>query len=133
MSKGTQVEQVPAGRDAVVVLDATPFYAESGGRVGDTGLLEAGGVRFAVADTLKIQPGVFGHHGTLEAGALKVGDTLLARVDASCAAPRTVRANHSATHLMHKALREVLGARCSSAVRWSTPTRPASISRTTRP
>src|SRR5690606_26387157 len=106
--EGTQVEQVPAGQDAVVVLDATPFYAESGGQVGDTGLLEAGGVRFAVADTLKIQPGVFGHHGTLEAGALKVGDTLLARVDAVRRA-RTVR-NHSATHLMHKALREVLGA-----------------------
>lgn len=106
--EGTQVEQVSAGQDAVVVLDATPFYAESGGQVGDTGLLEAGGVRFAVADTLKIQPGVFGHHGTLEAGALKVGDTLLARVDAVRRA-RTVR-NHSATHLMHKALREVLGA-----------------------
>ena len=106
--EGTQVEQVAAGQDAVVVLDATPFYAESGGQVGDTGLLEAGGVRFAVADTLKIQPGVFGHHGTLEAGALKVGDTLLARVDAVRRA-RTVR-NHSATHLMHKALREVLGA-----------------------
>ncbi|WP_459614613.1 alanine--tRNA ligase [Bordetella sp. 2513F-2] len=105
---GTQVERVEAGQDAVVVLDATPFYAESGGQVGDTGLLEADGVRFAVADTLKIQAGVSGHHGRLESGSLAVGDTLLARVDAVRRA-RTVR-NHSATHLMHKALRQVLGA-----------------------
>ncbi|CAM3751869.1 alanine--tRNA ligase [Bordetella tumulicola] len=104
---GTQVDRVQAGQKAVVVLDATPFYAESGGQVGDTGLLEGGGVRFAVADTLKIQAGVFGHHGELESGALTVGDTLLARVDAVRRA-RTVR-NHSATHLMHKALRQVLG------------------------
>jgi len=105
---GTQVQQVEAGQNAVVVLDATPFYAESGGQVGDTGLLEADGLRFAVADTLKIQSGVFGHHGLLESGTLSVGDTLLARVDAVRRA-RTVR-NHSATHLMHKALRQVLGA-----------------------
>jgi len=105
---GTQVERVQAGQHAVVVLDATPFYAESGGQVGDTGLLESGGARFAVADTLKIQAGVFGHHGVLESGSLAVGDTLLARVDAVRRA-RTVR-NHSATHLMHKALRQVLGA-----------------------
>ncbi|MVW78889.1 alanine--tRNA ligase [Bordetella sp. 02P26C-1] len=104
---GTQVERVQAGQKAVVVLDATPFYAESGGQVGDTGLLEADGVRFAVADTIKIQNGVFGHHGELESGALAVGDTLVARVDAVRRA-RTVR-NHSATHLMHKALRQVLG------------------------
>ncbi|ARP94738.1 alanine--tRNA ligase [Bordetella genomosp. 13] len=104
---GTRVERVEAGQNAVVVLDATPFYAESGGQVGDTGLLEADGVRFAVADTLKIQVGVFGHHGKLESGALAVGDTVLARVDAVRRA-RTVR-NHSATHLMHKALRQVLG------------------------
>ncbi|CAB3862056.1 MULTISPECIES: alanine--tRNA ligase [Achromobacter] len=105
---GTQVQQVQSGQNAVVVLDATPFYAESGGQVGDTGLLEAAGLRFAVADTLKIQAGVFGHHGLLESGTLSVGDTLLARVDAVRRA-RTVR-NHSATHLMHKALRQVLGA-----------------------
>ncbi|SAI57377.1 alanyl-tRNA synthetase [Bordetella ansorpii] len=104
---GTQADRVQAGQDAVVVLDATPFYAESGGQVGDTGLLEADGVRFAVADTLKIQAGVFGHHGKLESGSLAVGDSLLARVDAVRRA-RTVR-NHSATHLMHKALRQVLG------------------------
>ncbi|CAB3697159.1 alanine--tRNA ligase [Achromobacter kerstersii] len=105
---GSQVQQVKAGQSAVVVLDVTPFYAESGGQVGDTGLLEADGVRFAVADTLKIQAGVFGHHGVLESGTLSIGDTLLARVDAVRRA-RTVR-NHSATHLMHKALRQVLGA-----------------------
>ncbi|WP_028353539.1 alanine--tRNA ligase [Bordetella petrii] len=104
---GTQVDRLQAGQNAVVVLDATPFYAESGGQVGDTGLLEGGGARFAVADTQKIQAGVFGHHGLLEAGTLAVGDTLLARVDAVRRA-RTVR-NHSATHLMHKALRQVLG------------------------
>lgn len=105
---GTAVERIEAGQDAVVVLDATPFYAESGGQVGDTGLLEAVGMRFAVADTQKIQAGVSGHHGRLESGRLAVGDTVLARVDAVRRA-RTVR-NHSATHLMHKALREVLGA-----------------------
>jgi alanyl-tRNA synthetase len=105
---GTSVRQAEAGQDAVVVLDATPFYAESGGQVGDTGLLEAAGVRFAVADTLKIQSGVFGHHGNLESGTLSVGDKLHALVDAVRRA-RTVR-NHSATHLMHKALRQVLGA-----------------------
>src|SRR5690606_33816470 len=103
----THVDRLQAGQNAVVVLDATPFYAESGGQVGDTGLLEGGGARFAVADTQKIQAGVFGHHGLLEAGTLAVGDTLLARVDAVRRA-RTVR-NHSATHLMHKALRQVLG------------------------
>src|SRR3546814_4307100 len=104
---GTQAERVQDGQHAVVVLDATPFYAESGGQVGDTGLLEGGGARFAVADTLKIQAGGFGHHGVLESGSLAVGDTLLARVDA-VRRPRTVR-HHSATHLMHKALRQVLG------------------------
>jgi alanyl-tRNA synthetase len=105
---GTSVDRIQAGQDAVVVLDATPFYAESGGQAGDVGVLEAAGVRFAVADTLKIQAGVFGHHGKLESGTLSVGDGVLARVDAVRRA-RTVR-NHSATHLMHKALREVLGA-----------------------
>ncbi|ALM83751.1 alanine--tRNA ligase [Bordetella sp. N] len=107
-ANGTSVPRIEEGQDAVVVLDATPFYAESGGQVGDTGLLQADGMRFAVADTLKVQAGVFGHHGKLEAGHLAVGDTLLARVDGVRRA-RTVR-NHSATHLMHKALREVLGA-----------------------
>ena len=90
-----------------MVLDNTPFYAESGGQVGDTGFLEASGARFAVNDTQKIQAGVFGHHGRLESGALSVGATVHANVDAEQRA-RTIR-NHSATHLMHKALRQVLG------------------------
>ncbi|NYT36995.1 alanine--tRNA ligase [Allopusillimonas soli] len=104
---GTSVSSVQAGQAAVVVLDATPFYAESGGQVGDSGVLEGGGVHFRVDDTQKIQSNVFGHHGTLMEGTLTVGDTVDARVDAVRRA-RTVR-NHSATHLMHKALRQVLG------------------------
>jgi len=88
------------------VLDDTPFYAESGGQVGDQGEIRAGGL-FAVEDTQKIQATVFGHHGVLKTGALKVGDAVTARVD-TVARARIVR-NHSATHLMHKALREVLG------------------------
>ena len=104
---GSAVERVLAGQDAIVVLDHTPFYAESGGQVGDTGCLTASSMQFDVLDTQKIQPGVFGHHGRLASGALSVGDTVTATVDADQRA-RTVR-NHSATHLMHKALREVLG------------------------
>ncbi len=105
--EGTSVRSVSAGDAAIVVLDRTPFYAESGGQVGDTGELVAPGGTFAVTDTQKIQPDVFGHHGKLATGSLKVGDRLAAKVDAARRA-RTVR-NHSATHLMHKALREVLG------------------------
>ena len=104
---GSAVRSIAAGESAVVVLDRTPFYAESGGQAGDAGELVADGGTFAVADTLKIQADVFGHHGKLETGALAVGDRLAARVDAVRRA-RTMR-NHSATHLMHKALREVLG------------------------
>ncbi|GAB3627080.1 alanyl-tRNA synthetase [Pandoraea terrae] len=104
---GVSVGSLSAGQSGIVVLDRTPFYAESGGQVGDQGLLLANGARFAVSDTQKIQPDVFGHYGTLESGALKVGDALTAEVDAVRRA-RTIR-NHSATHLMHKALREVLG------------------------
>jgi len=106
--EGTAVNQVRQGQHAVVVLDATPFYAESGGQVGDMGTIEtAAGARFDVDDTLKIQAGVFGHHGRAQGGMLSVGDRVRARVDAVRRA-RTVR-NHSATHLMHKALRQVLG------------------------
>ncbi|RDU96931.1 alanine--tRNA ligase [Trinickia dinghuensis] len=105
--EGTAVNEVKHGQDAVVVLDHTPFYAESGGQVGDVGVLANASVRFAVADTLKVQADVIGHHGTLEQGTLKVGDVLKAEIDAVRRA-RTAR-NHSATHLMHKALREVLG------------------------
>ncbi|MBU6493075.1 MAG: alanine--tRNA ligase [Burkholderiales bacterium] len=104
---GTSVAELRAGQSGIVVLDKTPFYAESGGQVGDQGVLAGGAARFAVSDTQKIQPDVFGHYGTLEQGSLKVGDALNAQVDTVRRA-RTVR-NHSATHLMHKALREVLG------------------------
>jgi alanyl-tRNA synthetase len=104
---GTSVSAIAAGETAVVVLDKTPFYAESGGQVGDAGQLVAAGGTFGVSDTQKIQAEVFGHHGALETGRLAVGDKVAARVDAS-RRERTMR-NHSATHLMHKALREVLG------------------------
>ncbi|MFP5407379.1 MAG: alanine--tRNA ligase-related protein, partial [Gammaproteobacteria bacterium] len=97
------------GQHGIVVLDRTPFYAESGGQVGDSGELRSAdeGALFQVEDTQKIQAGVFGHHGRLVSGSLRLGDTLAARVDGDRRA-RTMR-NHSATHLMHMALREVLG------------------------
>ncbi|KGM41557.1 alanyl-tRNA synthetase [Aquabacterium sp. NJ1] len=104
---GASVQQANAGEDAVIVLDHTPFYAESGGQCGDSGDLRNATSRFIVEDTQKIQADVFGHHGRVVEGAIKVGDKLNAKVDAELRA-KTVR-NHSATHLMHKALREVLG------------------------
>ncbi|KGF79330.1 alanyl-tRNA synthetase [Massilia sp. JS1662] len=106
-SAGAPVQELKAGQDGIVVLDTTPFYAESGGQVGDKGLLKSTGGVFEVEDTLKIQAEVFGHHGVLQSGSLKVGDMVDAQVDEVKRA-RTIR-NHSATHLMHKALREVLG------------------------
>ena len=105
--EGAATEQITAGEAGVVVLDQTPFYAESGGQVGDQGDLVASGGTFSVADTQKVQPDVFGHHGSLKTGVLKIGDKVEARVDAE-RRKRTMR-NHSVTHLMHKALREVLG------------------------
>ncbi|MBL0148089.1 MAG: alanine--tRNA ligase [Ideonella sp.] len=104
---GTAVPSVKAGDDCVVVLDHTPFYAESGGQAGDSGELRNGAARVLVEDTTKIQADVFGHQGRVVEGELKVGDALVAKVNAEQRA-KTVR-NHSATHLMHKALREVLG------------------------
>jgi alanyl-tRNA synthetase len=108
---GVKVDELKAGQAGIVVLDTTPFYAESGGQVGDQGLIGnlggGAGARFEVEDTLKIQADVFGHHGVLREGSLKVGDTVDAQVD-TVKRGRTIR-NHSATHLMHKALREVLG------------------------
>ncbi|UUX95125.1 alanine--tRNA ligase [Aquabacterium sp. J223] len=118
---GTAVDEAKAGDDAVVVLDHTPFYAESGGQVGDTGELRNGTTLFVVEDTLKVQADVFGHHGRVKEGAIKVGDRVDARVDADKRA-RTVR-NHSATHLMHKALREVLGAHVQQKGSLVTPDR----------
>jgi alanyl-tRNA synthetase len=103
----TPVERLNEGEQGVVVLDSTPFYAESGGQIGDNGILKSENGIFAVEDTQKIQAAVFGHHGVLKTGSLHVGDALKANVDMASRAS-TMR-NHSATHLMHKALREVLG------------------------
>ena len=105
--EGTSVPAIAKGDAAIIVLDKTPFYAESGGQAGDAGELVAASGTFTVSDTQKIQSGVFGHHGVLETGRLAVGDTVVARVDAE-RRERTMR-NHSVTHVMHKALREVLG------------------------
>jgi alanyl-tRNA synthetase len=105
--EGVPVQEIAGGGAAIVVLDRTPFYAESGGQVGDSGELAGKSGTFAVEDTQKIQPAVFGHKGVLTTGRLRTGDRVLAGVDAMRRA-RTMR-NHSATHLMHKALREVLG------------------------
>ena len=104
---GSAVSRLNAGEEGVVVLDRTPFYAESGGQVGDSGVLAAAGVRFAVHDTQKLQADVYGHHGRLEGGSLELGQSLDAEVDAQRRLA-TMR-NHSATHLLHKALRIVLG------------------------
>ncbi|MDQ1817535.1 alanine--tRNA ligase [Massilia sp. CCM 9210] len=104
---GVSVQELKNGQTGVVVLDTTPFYAESGGQVGDQGVIKSAGAQFKVEDTLKVQADVFGHHGDVVSGSLKVGDTVDALVDETTRA-RTIR-NHSATHLMHKALREVLG------------------------
>ncbi len=105
---GSPVQRAKAGDDAVIVLDHTPFYAESGGQVGDTGELRNARSRFIVEDTVKVQAAVHGHQGRIVEGEVELGDTVVARVDGERRA-RTVR-NHSVTHLMHKALREVLGA-----------------------
>ncbi len=104
---GTPVQRARAGDDVVVVLDHTPFYAESGGQVGDTGELRNARSRVLVEDTIKVQASVAGHSGRIVEGEVEVGDEFVARVNAEQRA-MTMR-NHSVTHLMHKALREVLG------------------------
>ncbi len=104
---GAAVNQLNEGEMGVVVLDNTPFYAESGGQVGDSGVLQSVHGIFAVEDTQKIQATVFGHHGLVKTGAITVGNGVTAKVDLLARA-RIMR-NHSATHLLHKALREVLG------------------------
>jgi alanyl-tRNA synthetase len=122
-AEGAATDELKAGQVGVVVLDTTPFYAESGGQVGDQGVIvsvrpdaveghagaSTGSARaeFVVEDTQKIKADVFGHHGTLGSGTLKVGDAVTAKVDMD-KRHATMR-NHSVTHLMHKALREVLG------------------------
>jgi len=104
---GVAVDALTEGELGVVVLDRTPFYAESGGQAGDRGELRGGGAIFSVEDTQKIQADVFGHHGVVTMGSLKVGAGVTAAVDAAARA-RTAR-HHSATHLLHKALRDRLG------------------------
>ncbi|MCC7485776.1 MAG: alanine--tRNA ligase [Burkholderiales bacterium] len=104
---GAPAQELAAGGRGIVVLDRTPFYAESGGQVGDSGELAGASGTFVVEDTQKIQAAVFGHKGRLTTGRLRAGERVMAGVDAERRA-RTMR-NHSATHLMHKALREVLG------------------------
>jgi len=108
---GVAVQSLAMGQQGVVVLNTTPFYAESGGQVGDQGRLTVGDTtkdgQFEVLDTQKIKADVFGHHGHISYGKLAVGDAVIAQVNTDVRA-QTVR-NHSATHLMHKALREVLG------------------------
>ncbi|BCG08311.1 MULTISPECIES: alanine--tRNA ligase [Buttiauxella] len=103
---GKAVEQITAGQEAVVVLNETPFYAESGGQVGDKGAIKANGVDFAVSDTQKYGQAI-GHLGKLIAGVVKVGDSVKAEVDEERRS--RIRLNHSATHLLHAALRQVLG------------------------
>jgi len=103
---GNAVEQISAGQDAVVILDTTPFYAESGGQVGDKGIIGGTGFSFDVSDTQKYGQAI-GHVGKLTSGVLKVGSGVNAQVDE--ARRERIRLNHSATHLMHAALRQILG------------------------
>ena len=107
LKDGLPVASIDAGDEAVVFLDRTPFYAESGGQVGDTGVLSAGALRFAVSDTHKFAGQFHGHLGRLAGGTLKVGDAVSGAVDAKRRQATVL--NHSATHLLHAALREVLG------------------------
>jgi alanyl-tRNA synthetase len=118
---GSPVASAKAGDDVVIVLDHTPFYAESGGQVGDTGELRNPRARILVEDTVKVTASVHGHQGRIVEGAVEVGDGFVARVDGERRA-RTMR-NHSVTHLMHKALREVLGAHVQQKGSLVTPER----------
>jgi alanyl-tRNA synthetase len=104
---GTSVSKLEAGEQGVVVIDRTPFYAESGGQVGDRGELATGQGSFTVEDTQKIQADVFGHHGHVKTGRIAVGEAIRAHVNVL--ARNRAALNHSATHLMHAALRKVLG------------------------
>jgi alanyl-tRNA synthetase len=105
--EGTQVRELQSGETGVVVMDRTPFYAESGGQVGDRGELAGPAGTFGVDDTQKIQAEVFGHHGRQRTGVLRVGEEVTAQVDT--VSRQRAMWNHSATHLMHAALRQVLG------------------------
>ncbi len=105
--QGSPASFIEAGDEAVIVLDQTPFYAESGGQVGDCGELLAGNGTFVVSDTQKIQAAVFGHKGILQSGRLAISDRVIARVNPLTRA--SIANNHSATHLLHAALRKILG------------------------
>jgi alanyl-tRNA synthetase len=104
---GKEVESLKLGESGAIILNQTPFYAESGGQVGDTGLMTGEGLRFRVTDTQKKAGDLFVHQGTVEQGTLKPGTAMLLEVDHTRRA--SIRANHSATHLLHEALRQVLG------------------------
>jgi len=104
---GTGVTELKAGQQGVVVLDTTPFYGESGGQVGDAGTIFCHTALFEVGDTQKIKADVFGHHGVMKTGTLKIGEGVSAHVNSTLRS--ATERNHSVTHLMHKALREVLG------------------------
>lgn len=104
---GTSVDTIGAGQQGIVILEQTPFYAESGGQVGDSGTLSNAQLQAQVTDTTKVLPDVFGHHVNVVTGQIRVGDSVIAQVNGEVRSA-TVR-NHSATHLLHKALREVLG------------------------
>ena len=105
--EGVSVAALNSGQQGVVVLDTTPFYSESGGQVGDVGVLTSGSARFEVGDTQKIKADVFGHQGNIAQGTFNVGDSVAAKVDVPVR--NAAMRNHSATHLMHQALRDVLG------------------------
>ena len=107
LADGQQVDALEPGREAIVLLDQTPFYAESGGQVGDTGVIRSTAARFDVDDTIKLAGVFHAHAGQLADGTLKVGDTVAAGIDA--ARRQSIVLHHSATHLMHAALQQVLG------------------------
>ena len=107
MRDGKHVDSLKKGETGAVMLNQTPFYGESGGQVGDTGLMTGDGVRFRVTDTQKKAGDLFVHTGTVEEGTLKVGTAL--QLDVDHARRSAIRSNHSATHLLHEALRQVLG------------------------
>ena len=118
---GVEVESLKAGDEASIILNQTPFYGESGGQIGDTGVMIADGVRFEVSDTVKKNHGMFVHMGKLIEGDVKIGDALELVVDHERRS--AIRANHSATHLLHEALRETLGDHVAQKGSFVTPER----------
>ncbi|WP_321340950.1 alanine--tRNA ligase [uncultured Cohaesibacter sp.] len=118
---GVEVESLKAGEEASIILNQTPFYGESGGQIGDTGVMIADGVRFEVSDTVKKNHGMFVHMGKLVEGDVKIGDALELVVDHERRS--AIRANHSATHLLHEALRETLGDHVAQKGSFVTPER----------